>query len=84
MLCSQGYISLFALYISGIHTVPKALDTVNINVNIDESNPIPPPYPHESAPASPVSPILKPTPGEEAVVAEAATLGGDAAGNWYM
>ena len=37
MLNSPRCIFLFALYISGIHTISKPLDTVNINLNIDES-----------------------------------------------
>merc|ERR1712112_599316 len=31
-----GFVLVFVLYISGIHTIPKPLDTVNINLNIDE------------------------------------------------
>ena len=34
-MSSQGCIVLFALYISGIHTIPKPLDTVEVNLNID-------------------------------------------------
>ena len=41
MLSSQGCIVLFVLYISGIHTIPKPLDTVDINLNIDDSHPTP-------------------------------------------
>merc|ERR1712112_246834 len=29
----------FALYISGIHTIPKPLDTVEINLNLEDSDP---------------------------------------------
>ena len=36
MLKFGGCVLVFVLYISGIHTIPKPLDTVNINLNIDE------------------------------------------------
>ena len=35
-----GFVLVFVLYISGIHTIPKPLDTVNINLNIDENEPL--------------------------------------------
>ena len=36
----QGCLIFSVLYISGIHTIPKPLDTVNINLNIDENEPL--------------------------------------------
>ena len=62
MLNSQGCIVLFTLYISGIHTIPKPLDTVEINLNIEDSDP-----------TDPLTSV--PTASEE-ITAGAASLGG--------
>ena len=42
MLNSQGCIVLFALYVIGIHTIPKPLDTFEVNLNIEDSDPTDP------------------------------------------
>merc|ERR1712112_359041 len=69
MFFSQGCIFLFALYISGIHPVPQPLDTVNINLNIDEaSHPFYPPHPHESAAGEDESAVGGETLGTDGII----------------